>query len=335
MNENIAVLGAGCWGITLATLLSRKNYNVSVWEISEQNVRHISKYRKLKFLPGVKIPLSINISSDMKEIITDKRIIIFAVSSQYVRETARSISKFNIDSNCIIINAAKGLELNSMKRMSEVISEELPKFKENICTLSGPSFAIEVMHKIPTAVVISGRNIEILKKIQKLFSTEYFRLYTNTDIIGVEYGGALKNIFAIACGISDGVGYGDNTKSTIITRGITEIVKLGTCLGAKKETFFGLSGLGDLITTCFSKHSRNRLFGEKIGSGLRPIDALKQIKMVVEGYKTANSAYFLAKKNKLELPIINEIYYILYENKPVKNSISNLMLRKLKSENIF
>lgn len=333
MNKNITVLGAGCWGVTLAILLTEKKHSVTLWEISKERSVLLAKQREIEFLPGLRMPSSINICSDLPKSVENSDIIIFATPSQFIRETSKKLAGLKINENAILVNVSKGLEPGTFITMSEIIAEELPALKKRICALSGPSFAIEVAIKMPTAVVIAGKNPELTKTLQNIFSTPFFRVYTNTDIKGAELGGALKNIIAIAAGISDGIGYGDNAKATIITRGLLELIRMGEKLGAETNTFLGLSGLGDLTATCFSKHSRNRKFGENIGKGMEAQKALKEIKTVVEGYRSTNSAYFLGKKLNIELPIINELYHILYENMPVKNAISNLMLRGLKSEN--
>jgi glycerol-3-phosphate dehydrogenase (NAD(P)+) len=332
-DAKIAILGAGCWGVTLAILLIRKKYEVSIWEISEERSKRINESHTMEFLPGVKIPERIKVSSNLEEIVSKKNIIVFAIPSHFVRETSVKLAELKKDyTNCVIVNASKGLERNTLKRISEIIPEVIPQIGDRLCAISGPSFAKEVANRIPTAVVMAGSNPEANADMQKIFSAEYLRVYTHTDITGVELGGALKNVFAISCGMGDGLGFGDNTKAALVTRGSRELIKLGIKLGGQPQTFYGLSGIGDLIVTCFSKLSRNRLFGEKIGSGMKPQTALEEIKMVVEGYRTTNPVYSLSKRYDLDLPIINETYNVLYKNKPVKDTITALMSRGLKSE---
>ena len=261
-------------------------------------------------------------------------IVVFAVPSNFLRETAKILNEdvcFN-PSQTFFVSATKGLEDTTLKTMSCIITEEIKTPEGNVCVLSGPSFAIEVARKISTAVVVASKNEKVAQFIQKTFLTDYFRVYTQTDVTGVEMGGSLKNIFAIACGISDGMGLGDNTKAALITRGMKEFVHLATLLGAKVSTMFGLSGIGDLITTCFSKHSRNRTLGEMVAKGIKPQEALKRIGSVAEGYLTTKSAYHLGKKHNIELPIINEVYYVLYKNKKPAESIRGLMTRQPKPE---
>jgi len=330
----ISILGAGSWGCTLANLLAYKDYKVKLWEVSENRSLKLKETKILESLPNFKIHSSIEIDSDLEKVLCSSKIILFVLPSNVLRETLEKIKMLKLNfKNTIIISAIKGIETSSLKRMTEIIKEELPLIKqENIFVLSGPSFAIEVYKKLPTAIVIAGQENKTLKKLQNIFFTEYFRVYTNNDIKGVELGGALKNIFAIACGISDGCGFGDNTKAALMTRGFKELIKIGVKLGGQKQTFLGLSGLGDLVMTSFSKHSRNRLLGEKIGQGLSPENALKEISTTTEGYYTTKAVYMLGKKLGLDLPIVNEVFNVLYKCKPVKQVTKNLMLRKLKSE---
>jgi len=260
-------------------------------------------------------------------------LIISATPSHFVRTTLKTVKKAkSVLRNIAVVSATKGIETASLKRMSEVIEEELPQVKNKICVLSGPSHAEEVISKIPSAVVAAAKNISLANKIQKIFMTKSLRVYTSLDIPGVELGGSLKNIYAIACGISDGLGLGDNTKAALMTRGLTEMVRLGTYLGGDPSTFFGLSGVGDLIVTCFSKHSRNRRLGEKIGEGKKLETALKEMTMVAEGVKTTESAYKLGQKYSVDIPITKEIFRCLYEGKSAKASLKDLMNRPAKPE---
>lgn len=338
---NITVLGAGAWGGTLAALLNKKSYRVSMWEFSKEKAALLRKNRAMH-IPGVEkfpleIPRQIRIYDSFAEMnLTGypTNIVVFAVPSNFLRETAKRFNEaacFN-PAGTFFVSATKGLETRTLKTMSRIITEEIKTPEGNVCVLSGPSFAIEVARRISTAVVVASKNEKASRFIQKAFLTDYFRVYTQTDVTGVEMGGSLKNIFAIACGISDGMGMGDNTKAALITRGMKEFVHLATILGAKASTMFGLSGIGDLMTTCFSKHSRNRMLGEMVGKGIKPLDALKRIGAVAEGYLTTESAYRLGKKHNIELPIINEAYHVLYKNKKPAESIRGLMTRQPKSE---
>jgi len=338
-NRNVLMLGGGNWGLALATLLDNNGLTVSVWEYFRERVKELTEKKIISF-PGLsdrefKLPSSIKIFNELTEITKNQYgTIIFAVSSSAVRDTVRKLKQTGINyKKCGILSVVKGFEPDTLKRISETICKELPEVSKNICVLSGPSFAIEVIQKMPTAVVVAGKNEELAKTIQEIFSNKYFRVYTHSDIVGVEIAGAVKNVLAIACGISDGLGFKYNTKSGLVTRGMREIIKLGAKLGGKIKTFYGLSGLGDLTATCFSQYSRNRLLGEKIGRGTKPETALREIKSVAEGYITTRSAYLIGKKNNLELPIINEVYRVIYENKSPKKAVTDLMVRQLKSEN--
>ncbi|MFN3966871.1 MAG: NAD(P)H-dependent glycerol-3-phosphate dehydrogenase [Endomicrobiia bacterium] len=335
---NISILGAGAWGLTLGVLLAEKKHNITLWEISEERSKLLNKKGTVS-IPGIepfkiKIPSSVKVTSKIEETIDKKtNLIILAIPSQFALQTIKKIKKFISEKNkCILISVIKGFQTNTLKRITEAVIEEIPQLKDKVCVLSGPSFAIEVAKKLPTAVVVASKNKNISEFVQKIFFTEYFRVYTHEDIAGVELGGALKNIFAIACGISDGLGFGDNTKSALITRGLKEMVLLGKKLGGEEKTFFGLSGLGDLIATCFSKHSRNRMLGEIIGKGEKPEIALKRIHSTSEGYRTTKAAYFLGKKFNLDLPIINEVYSVIYKNKKPEDAVKSLMLREAKPE---
>jgi len=265
MSIPICVLGAGAWGITIATLLGNKNYNVSLWEFDKERAKELSTWRSLSYFPHVTVTKSVVITSDLIEACLNKQVIIFTVPSHTVREVANKLALLDMDfSNVFIVTCVKGIENETLKTMSQVISEIIPKASNNISVLSGPTIAKEVATKSPTTATVASKNPEANRLIQEIFSTDYFRVYTQSDIIGVEMGGALKNIFAIAAGICDGVGYGDNTKAALIIRGMREIIKLGTKLGGRPSTFYGLSGMGDLAVTCFSANSRNRTLGERI-----------------------------------------------------------------------
>jgi glycerol-3-phosphate dehydrogenase (NAD(P)+) len=282
-----------------------------------------------RFLPEAKIPKDVFISYDLEEVINGAKIITLAIPSQHLRAVLRKLKKQDLK-NKIILNVSKGIENSSLLTVSAIVKEELGSAKYAI--LSGPTIAHEVLNKIPTTAVVASRDKKVAQFVQDVFMTDRFRLYTNDDVIGVELGGSLKNIIAIACGISDGRGFGSNTKAAIISRGLAEITRLGLALGAKKETFSGISGIGDLITTCFSPYSRNRFVGEQIGKGKTLRQVLSSMEMIAEGVPTTKSAYRLSLKYNVDMPIIREIYSVLYRKKPVGLIADALMKRRKKSE---
>lgn len=325
MDKNIGILGGGSWGTALGVLLAKKGVNVDLWVRNEEKAANMNMIKEnVKYLPGIVLPNNINISSDIDKTIHNKDIILLAVPTQGIRNTLDKI-KDKVKKDQIIVNVAKGIEVGTHERISEIVEEIIPTSRYAI--LSGPSHAEEVAKDIPTAVVVASRTKEVAEYVQEFFMTPKFRVYTNPDVIGVELGGALKNVIALGAGISDGLGYGDNTKAALMNRGIIEIARLGEKMGANKMTFAGLSGIGDLIVTCTSMHSRNRRAGIKIGEGQSMDEAINSIGMVVEGIKTSKSAYELAKEFNVEMPIVEEIYGVLYEGKDVKSSVINLMLR--------
>ena len=330
LDNRVGIIGGGSWGSALAVLLASKEIKTHVWIRDRGQVDKITKDRiNAKYLPGVFLDSNINITSDINEAIFNKDIIILAVPSQSVRATLTFIGD-KIKKNQILVNVSKGIETESLKRISEVVKEIYPD--NPFCALSGPSHAEEVALGIPTTVVSASKDKHIAESIQDLFTSPNFRVYTNPDVIGVELGGALKNIIALGAGISDGLGYGDNTKAALMTRGIYEMSKLGVNLGADPGTFWGLSGIGDLIVTCTSMHSRNRKAGILIGKGYNLDEAVKEIGMVVEGIKTTESTYKLAESINSIMPITNEIYNILYNGSNVEKSVSRLMGRPKKHE---
>ncbi|MDD5687572.1 MAG: NAD(P)-dependent glycerol-3-phosphate dehydrogenase [Elusimicrobia bacterium] len=324
----ISVLGAGAWGATLAQHLYENGHNVSLWEFDESRIAYIKRHRYPMFFPHINLSEKIFITNNIISIIEDAEVILLVIPSQVMRATLREILKYTNKTQIFVI-ASKGLEIKTGKRLSEIVREELGT--KNIVVLSGPSFAIEVAQKLPTTIVAAGEQNRTLI-IQKIFLSKYLKIYTNSDITGVEIGGALKNVIAIACGIARGKGLGDNTTAAIITRGLVELVRLGVKCGAKKETFSGLSGLGDLVMTSFSKKSRNESFGELVGSGLKTDDAIKKIGMTVEGVFTTKAVVKLAKKLKIEMPITNEVHKIIFENKDPEKAIISLMSRSAKPE---
>ncbi len=325
MKDKVGIIGGGSWGTAIAILLGKKGYPVEMWLRNTEQCEKINKTREnTKYLPGVIIPSNVDIKNDIEEVIADSKVLVLAVPTQSVRETLKKAKKY-IKEDQTIVNLAKGIENDSLYRVSEIVKEELPQVKYAI--LSGPSHAEEVAKDIPTAVVVASEKKEIAEYIQDVFMSPKFRVYTSPDVIGVELGGAIKNVIALGAGISDGLGYGDNTKAALMNRGIVEIARLGEKMGAAQKSFAGLSGIGDLIVTCTSMHSRNRRAGIKIGQGMSMQEAVNSIGMVVEGIKTSKSAYKLAKKMDVRMPIIEEIYGVLYEDHDVRNSVLNLMLR--------
>ena len=331
MFDAVTILGAGSWGMAVANLLHENQQQVTLWEhrpeAAERLKRTRSNEQKLK---DFKLDENIEVTSDLKAALEASSLIILAVPSQKIRELLRK--EKSAFENKDIVSLSKGIENKTLMRMSQVIEEELAGSGCKVCILSGPSHAEEVVRKIPTTIVVSGTNKELTEKAQAIFSNNYFRVYISDDIIGVELGGALKNIIAIACGITDGLGMGDNTKGAIITRGLAEITRLGVKLGAEMNTFAGLSGLGDMVTTCSSEHSRNRRVGFLLGKGKSLNDILSEINMVAEGVATTKSGYELSQKHEIEMPITAEVYKVLFENKSPKKAVEDLMIRKLKSE---
>lgn len=328
----ISVLGAGSWGTTLACLLANNGHQVYLWEINKELAEKLDKERIIPFIGGANIPQSITISSDLN-MINETEAVLFVVPSHFLRSTVMSIKKLNIDlGQKLIITATKGIENDTLLRVSEIIEELYPTTKDKVVALSGPSHAEEVSKQIPTVVTSASKNKELAIKVRDLFMNDYFRVYTQDDIVGVELGASLKNVFAVAGGIIDGLNFGDNTKAAIISRGLKELIRLGVALGGKENTFYGLSGAGDLMVTCFSRHSRNRNLGEMLAKGKTLQQAEKELKMVAEGVKTCISAYQLGKKLNIELPIINEVYEVLFNNKDAKKAVYDLMTRSPKAE---
>ncbi len=333
--QNVAVLGAGSWGMALALVLDYNGHNVALWEFRPDAAKKLKETRDAsEFLSGITLPDTIDVDSDLEKICQNKDILVAAVPSHVVREVATKIGEMKISPlPKAVVNVAKGIENNSLLRMSQVLQECVPWLNsDNVVTLSGPSHAEEVSRRIPTAIVSACTNFEIAEYIQKIFMNKYFRVYTNKDIIGVELGGSLKNIIALAAGICDGAGFGDNTKAALQPRGLVEIVRLGTAMGAQPITFAGLSGMGDLIVTCMSRHSRNRYVGEQIGKGRKLKEILDEMVMVAEGVKTTRSAYELSKKFNVEMPITHQVYQVLFEDKNPEDALYELMMRGPKEE---
>lgn len=330
MSTKVAILGAGSWGTALAVHLSKIGHEVSLWTRFQKDADEINLEREQKkYLPGVLIPDGTVCYTDQEKVINGKEIVILAVPSQAIRENVQNISSL-IEKEQILVSVAKGLEEKTLLRLSEVIEEEVNGAK--FAALSGPSHAEEVAISIPTTVVAASKDIKVARRVQDIFMGTNLRVYTNTDLTGVEIGGALKNVIALCAGICDGIGFGDNTKAALITRGLTEIARLGVSLGAKKQTFAGLTGMGDLIVTCTSLHSRNRKAGMLIGQGKSVQEALNEVKMVVEGVRTTGAAYKLAAMQKIEMPITEQAYKILFEGENPKRAVINLMERDKKNE---
>ena len=329
----ISVLGAGGWGTTLAVLLHYNGHNVTLWEYHRSYSKVLNKTRvNEKYLPGIPIPKEIIITNDIKEATYNQNLIVLAVPSQFLRSVIQQIPPLNIK-DAILVNVAKGIENKSLFTMSQMLKEVIPSLNdEQLGILSGPSLAEEVSNRIPTAVVAASKDKDTSRTIQSTFMTSYFRVYTSSDILGVELGGALKNVIAIGAGIIEGAKFGDNTKAAIMTRGIAEISRLGIAMGALPETFAGLSGMGDVIVTCMSRHSRNRFVGEQVGGGKKLKQILKSMEMVAEGIETSRSASQIAKKYKVETPIINEVFKILFEDKDPVKATNELMTRDMKME---
>ncbi|HVO32528.1 MAG TPA: NAD(P)H-dependent glycerol-3-phosphate dehydrogenase [Elusimicrobiota bacterium] len=331
--ERVAVLGGGSWGATLASLLADKGHDVLLWEFDRRAAEILSTARRLAVLPDLILNPAVRVTSDIAEAADQRSTIVSAVPSHFVRSTMRSLRLGGfLMERAMVVSVTKGLEEQSFKRMSEVIREELRLDDGRIAVVSGPSHAEEVCRRLPTAVVASATDPGVVAQVQTLFSQDYFRVYAHADQIGVELAGSFKNIYAIACGISDGLGFGDNTRAAIVTRGLSEMTRLGVRLGADILTFFGLAGMGDLVVTCMSVHSRNHQLGEKIGKGKSPEHALKEMTMVAEGYKTAASAHQLALKHGFDCPLTREIYQVLYEGKSPRVSLRDLMQREPQGE---
>ena len=328
--DKVCVIGLGSWGSALALTLCKNGYEVHMWTRNESQANEINTTREnSRFLPGVIFPKEIKISTDLESVIKDSKIIVLAVPSQAVRSVVKQIKPFVKDDQ-ILVDVAKGLERETGLRLSQVVKEELPN--NEYVTLSGPSHAEEVSRFMPTTLVAASPNLEIAEIVQDAFMNPQLRVYTNPDIIGVELGGALKNIIAFGAGMCDGLGYGDNAKAALMTRGITEMGRLGVAMGAHVTTFTGLSGIGDLIVTCTSMHSRNRRAGRLIGKGYTVEQARKEIGMVIESIDNIEVAYALSKKYNIEMPIVNAVYDVLYNGLEPKKAVTMLMTRAKKSE---
>ena len=328
--KKACVLGAGSWGTALAMVLSENSENVSLWTKCKNQVKEINEERtNTKYLKGIKVPENIYCTVDIEDAVNDSEIIVLAVPSQAIRSVSKELKEC-LKENQIVVNVAKGLEKETGLRMSQVVIEEIKDIRYVV--LSGPSHAEEVAKRLPTTIVVSSFDKEASEIVQNAFMTDVFRVYTNDDVIGVELGGTLKNIIAFGCGVCDGLGYGDNTKSALITRGLHEIKSLGVSLGAKEETFNGLSGVGDLIVTCTSQHSRNRMAGYLIGRGYSKEEAVAKVEMVVEGVVATEAVYKKTRGLNKEFPILESIYSIVFEDKKPEDALKELMSRDKKGE---
>jgi len=322
----VTVLGAGAWGTALAGLLHQCGAKTTLWAHNPEQVEEIRRTRRNeRFLPGIVISNEILLEKDLKAVL-DAECVVVAVPSKAFREVTNVLKDFP----GIIVSVTKGIEYDTGLTMCGVLAENAPRARH--AALSGPSFAIEVARGIPTAIVAASKDLAAAAEVQKIFSGATFRVYTTADVLGVELGGALKNVIAIASGVADGLGFGDNSKAALVTRAIAEIRRLGVACGAQAETFTGLSGLGDLMVTCFSKHSRNRAFGERCGRGEKAADVAASMQAVAEGYPTSRSAYQLARRHDVTTPIIAEVFAMLYEGKDVRQGVRDLMSRDLKAE---
>lgn len=326
----VGVVGAGSWGTALTLLLNKNGHDVTVWSIDEKEVEMLSCEREHKSkLPGVKIPEEIGFTTDMEQTVKGKDFIVMAVPSAFTRSTAKRMAEY-IAQDQIIVDVAKGIEEGTLMTLSQQIKEEIPQ--ADVAVLSGPSHAEEVGRGLPTVVVIGAQTKKTATYLQKMFMNQVFRVYISPDLLGMELGGSLKNVIALAAGMADGLGYGDNTKAALITRGIAEIAELGVAMGGAKETFAGLTGIGDLIVTCASMHSRNRRAGILIGQGKSMQEAMDEVQMVVEGVYSTKAAVELGEKYNIPLPIVDQVNAILFEGKDPKVAVNELMVREGKIE---
>lgn len=328
----IGIIGAGSWGTALAWLLRNNGHQITVWSVLDEEIRMLKEFHEQKEkLPGVILSEDTEFTTDLEEAIKGKDALVLAVPSPFTRSTAAKMAPY-VSKGQKIINVAKGIEEKTLMTLSEIIEEEIPS--ANVAVLSGPSHAEEVGKGIPTTIVVGSKDRETAEYLQNLFMSPVFRVYISSDVPGIELGAALKNVVALAAGMADGLGYGDNTKAALITRGIAEIARLGISMGGRIETFYGLTGIGDLIVTCASMHSRNRRAGILIGQGASMEEAMKEVKMVVEGVYSAKAGYALSRKYQVSMPIIEQVNRILFEGMPASEAVKELMLRDKKVENI-
>lgn len=327
---DVAIIGAGSWGIALAKVLHTNGNKVTVWSIVEDEITMLKeKHEHVQKLPGVKLPEDMEFTTDLESAVSGKAYLILAVPSVFTRSTAKSMAPF-VKEGQIIVCVAKGIEEETLMPLTDIVEQEIPQAE--VAVMCGPSHAEEVGIGLPTTVVAGAKKRAVAEGIQDIFMNNVFRVYTSPDVLGMELGGSLKNVIALAAGMADGLGYGDNTKAALITRGMFEMNKLAVTMGAKQETLNGLTGIGDLIVTCESKHSRNRKAGMLIGQGYTMQQAMDEVKMVVEGVYSAKAAIALAKEYGVDMPIIEEVNKVLFEDKPAKEAVNDLMLRDRKME---
>lgn len=328
---NLAVIGSGAWGTTLAKVLAENKHQVRLWCHDTSIASAINtNHENIDLLAGIKLPENIIATADLAQTIKDTELIVIVTASGFFKQTILKLKP--LLTGQLIVSATKGLHEADDKRMSEVLYEILPEHRQKIAVLSGPNISWEIANRKPATAVIASENIETAKQIQKFFSNEYFRVYVNTDVIGTEFGGTLKNVIAIAAGIVDGLQLGNNTKAALMVRGMVEMTRMAVKLGAKPETLMGLTGMGDLITTCSSTLSRNHSVGEKLAQGQKIADIISGMKAVAEGIATTKAAYELAQKHNVEMPITEQMYAVLYQNKPITEALKDLMTRSLKAE---
>ncbi len=333
MIEKIGVIGAGAWGTALAILLANKGHDVTLWMFEKDLVEETSRTRENRtYLPGFALPAAVTVTSAMEAAVGNKTIILSVVPSHTARAVSRQFVPF-LSRDTVIVSASKGIEIDTLMPLSDVFRDILPgEFHNRLCFLSGPSFAREVAQKMPTAVALASYDAALGRNVQRAFSNDYFRIYTNPDVIGVELGGSLKNVVAIAAGVLEGMGFGYNTMAALLTRGLAEMARLGVAMGGNLQTFSGLAGMGDLVLTCTGGLSRNRTLGERLGKGEKLDDIMKGTRTVAEGVKTAKAARDLARKYKVDMPIVDEVCAILYDNKAPRQAVKDLMKRELKEE---
>jgi len=335
MHEQIGVIGAGSWGTTLASLLAKKGHEVTLWAYEPELAAEMAKERiNSLFLPGIPLSPRLSFTNSLSDAVRGKGLLLFVVPSQVTRGVVAAVLP-DISRDAVIVSASKGIELDTLKIMSEVYADLLPPATmARFAVLSGPSFAREVAREMPTAVVAAAADAAVARHVQQVFATSFFRLYTNNDMTGVELGGAIKNVIAIAAGISDGLGFGHNTRAALITRGLAEMARLGRAMDARAETFAGLAGMGDLVLTCTGDLSRNRSVGMKLGEGMRLAEILAEMRMVAEGVKTTESALSLARRLHVDMPITEKVFQVLHEDKPARDAVIELMTRNPKAEGV-
>jgi glycerol-3-phosphate dehydrogenase (NAD(P)+) len=333
MTTKIGVIGAGAWGTALAMLLADKGHDVTLWMYEKDLAEELERARENRvYLPGFTLPASIKVTASLETAVRNKPLILSVVPSHTVRAVTKQLVPF-LANDAVIVSASKGIEIETLMPLSETFRDVLPKeFHNRLCFLSGPSFAREVAQKMPTAVALASCDPVIGKQAQEIFSSDYFRVYTNPDVIGVELAGSLKNVVAIAAGVLEGLGYGYNTMAALLTRGLAEMARLGIAMGGNLQTFSGLAGMGDLVLTCTGGLSRNRTLGTRLGKGEKLNEIMSGMKTVAEGVKTAKAARSLAKKYNVAMPVVEEVYQLLYEGKDARLAVKDLMGRELKGE---